>query len=98
MVQRAGSFRSRTRHKLSKSKRDRGKVPVTLILQKFNVGDKVVIKQEPAIHNGMPHPRFKGAGGIVMGKQGSAYVVQVRDKDARKLLIAAPVHLLRVKQ
>lgn len=97
MVKRAGSFRARTRKKLRKVPRTRGKVTITRMLQGFKAGEQVVIKQEPAIHAGMPHPRFKGIGGTVVGKQGTAYKIRIRDKNATKTLIAAPVHLLRAK-
>ena len=71
---------------------------MTKFLQTFNVGDNAVIKQEPAIHDGMPHPRFKGVTGKVIGKQGTSYKVNVRDGNAHKVLLVAPVHLLKVKQ
>ncbi|MEM2873892.1 MAG: 50S ribosomal protein L21e [Candidatus Nanoarchaeia archaeon] len=97
MVKRAGTFRSRTRHKLRKRPRDRGKVPITKLLQQFNIGDSVVVKHEPACHGGMPHPRFKGLTGIILGKRGSSYLVRVKDKGLTKILIVAPVHLQKVK-
>ena len=96
MVTRAGSFRCKTRHTLRKAPRDSGKVAVTRLLQQFEIGDSVTINPEPAIHNGMPHPRYKNRTGIVIAKRGSAYVVKVRDGDTTKTLIAAPVHLRKV--
>jgi len=77
--------------------RTRGKIPVTKYLQNFNTGDVVVVKHEPAIHDGMPHPRFKGITGKILGKQGTAYQVQVKDGDSYKTLIVAAVHLLKVR-
>jgi large subunit ribosomal protein L21e len=93
MTQRTGGFRAKSRYKLRKKPRDRGKVKITKILQEFNIGDKVVIDQEPAIHKGMPFPRYKGLAGTVTGKQGGAYVVDIKDGGKKKQLIAAPVHL-----
>jgi large subunit ribosomal protein L21e len=96
MVNRVGSFRCKTRHTLRKTPRTSGKVAITCLLQQFNVGDAVTLIPEPAIHNGMPHPRYKNRTGKVVEKRGSSYVVKVRDGNSTKLLIAAPVHLKRV--
>ena len=97
MVQRAGGFRCKTRHALRKVPRTSGKVAVTRQLQQFNIGDAVTLTPEPAIHNGMPHPRYKNRTGKIVEKRGTSYVVQVRDGDSTKMLIAAPIHLRRVK-
>jgi large subunit ribosomal protein L21e len=96
MVQRAGGFRCKTRHTLRKVPRTSGKVAVTRQLQQFNIGDAVTLAPEPAMHNGMPHPRYKNRTGKVIEKRGSSYVVKIRDGNSMKLLIAAPVHLRRV--
>ena len=93
MVTRAGGFRARTRKTLRKVPRTSGKVPVTRMLQKFQVGDIVTISPEPAIHDGMPHPRYKNRVGVIVAKQGSAYKVKITDGDSTKMMIAAPVHL-----
>jgi len=95
MVQRVGGFRAKTRHTLRKIPRDSGKVSVNRQLQTFEIGDSVTIAQEPTIHNGMPHPRYKNRTGKVIEKRGSAYVVRVRDGNTTKVLIAAAVHLRR---
>lgn len=97
MVKRAGTFRTRTRNKLRKTPRTSGKVSMTKYLQTFKVGEMVIIKHEPTVQDGMPHPRFKGSAGIVLGKQGYVYKVRVNDGNAKKMLLVAPVHLLRVK-
>src|SRR3989304_4934741 len=97
MVKRAGSFRARTRHTLRKVPRTRGKVTVTRQLQQFSIGDKVIIKQEPAIYNGMPHPKYKNKVGTVLEKRGLAYAVQIQDGGKAKIMISAPVHLVRLK-
>ncbi len=95
-MERSKGFRSGTRHKLRKTPRERGKVPVTRFLQQFEIGEKVCIDIEPSVHKGMPHPRFQGRVGEVVGKRGRAYIVRIRDGDKKKLIIALPVHLKRV--
>lgn len=96
MTQRSGRFRKKTRHKLRKHPRDRGKVSIRKLLQEFNVGERVRIIQEPAVHKGMPHPRFKNLVGTIVRKQGRAYVVAIKDKNKPKEVISAPVHLERL--
>ncbi len=88
-----GGSRSRTRYKLQKRKRDRGKVNINKLLQKFEVGDKVRILQDSAIQRGMPHPRFKNRTGSVKRKQGNSYVVEISDLGKRKKVISAAIHL-----
>lgn len=96
MVTRPGGFRAKTRGSLAKRPRDKGKVRMTSYMQEFKIGDKVIIKQEPAVHKGMPHPRYKAKTGTVIGEQGRVYKVQIQDGGSKKIMLAAPVHLRRV--
>ncbi len=96
MAQRQGGFRRKTRYKLQKRKRERGKVNITRVLQEFNAGDRVRILQEPAVHKGMPHPQFKNLVGKVIRKQGKSYVIEVKDSNKLKKIISAGVHLRRI--
>ena len=96
MVQRTGGFRARTRKKLQKKARNRGKISTSKLFQSFQVGDRVIIKQEPAVHKVMPHPRYKSRTGQIIGKQGRAYIVQIRDGGKIKKLLAGAVHLKKV--
>ncbi|MFH0875770.1 MAG: 50S ribosomal protein L21e [archaeon] len=93
MTQRHGGFRSKTRQKLSKNYKTKGKISITKFFQTFEVGDKVVLKAEPAIQKGMYYPRFHGNSGIITGKQGNCYTVSMKDKHKVKELIVHPVHL-----
>lgn len=67
--------------------------PITKFLQEFSNGQKVVIKQEPSSHKGMPFKRFLGKVGTVVGKRGKAYVVEVYDGEKLKKVISRPEHL-----
>ncbi|HID47547.1 MAG TPA: 50S ribosomal protein L21e [Methanothermococcus okinawensis] len=93
MVQRSKGFRSKTRHKLQKHPRERGIHPVTRALKEFKVGDIVHVVIDPSVHKGMPHPRFHGKTGTVVGQRGRAYIVRVRDGGKYKDIIAMPQHL-----
>ena len=96
MVQRTGRFRYKTRHKLRKKPRDRGKLPITRTLNVFNIGDKVRIIQDPSQHKGMPHPRFKNFVGVIKKKQGSAYLVEIKDIKKIKQILTKAVHLRKL--
>jgi large subunit ribosomal protein L21e len=85
--------RRRTRNVLSKSPRKRGLSPITYEFQEFEVGERVNIVLDPSIHRGMPHPRFHGKTGTVVGNQGKAFVVKVRDGNKLKTVVSRPEHL-----
>jgi large subunit ribosomal protein L21e len=52
---------------------------------------------DPSIHKGMPHPRFHGKTGEVVGMRGRAFVLLVTDGNATKTLITLPEHLMAQK-
>jgi len=88
--------RIKTRSLLRKSVREKGIKPPSYLLQDYKPGDKAVLKYDPSVHKGMPHRRFYGKVGTIMGKRGKAYVLQVVDGDKTKTLIARPEHLKRL--
>lgn len=96
MVQRTGGFRRKTRSKLSKSPRTKGKVSIRRVLQQFKPGEKVTLAAEPAVQGGMYHPRHHGKAGYVVEQQGECVKVDVRDGNKQKTLIIHPVHLRRM--
>ena len=85
-------FRFKSRKKLRKKIREKG-IKISRALQTFDVGDRVHIDIDPAVHKGMPHPRFQGRTGVVLGKRGRAYLVRVLDGKSYKTLIVRPEHL-----
>jgi large subunit ribosomal protein L21e len=93
MVERIGGLRRKTRYKLRKEKRARGKISITRYFQSFNAGDRVYLDAEPAVQKGMYHPRFMGKTGIIKGKRGRCYEVAINDIGKGKKLIIHPVHL-----
>lgn len=95
MTQRMGGARRKTRHKLAKNVRDKGKVSLARYFQDFKVGDKVCLAAEPSIHEGMYFPRFHGKVGTVSGKRGKCYEIQIKDVKMPKTLVVHPVHLKR---
>jgi large subunit ribosomal protein L21e len=91
MTKKSRGFRHGTRQKLSKKRSER--LAITKFLQKFKVGDKVVISQQPSSQDGMPFPRFKGRTAIVAEVRGRGYVLEVKDGNKKKFIISRPEHL-----
>ncbi|HOT02955.1 MAG TPA: 50S ribosomal protein L21e [Methanolinea sp.] len=85
--------RKKTRYKFKKDLRKRGVVPVTSLIQKFDLGQKVHVVCEPSIQKGMPHRRFHGMTGTVVGQRGRAWLLSIRDGGSEKIVIARPQHL-----
>jgi len=94
MVRAPRGLRHRTRRLLKKNIRERGSIPpLSLMLVEYKEGDVVHIKINPSIHSGMPHRRYHGRSGVVVGKRGKAYIVKVKAGDKEKVLFVRPEHL-----
>ncbi|MBS7605320.1 MAG: 50S ribosomal protein L21e [Nitrososphaerota archaeon] len=86
-------YRRKTRALLSKSPRERGKSPLSRLLYDYKPGDKVVIEIDPSVHKGMPHRRYHGKVGVVVGRRGRAYEIEVTQGEAVKMIIVRPEHI-----
>ncbi|MBI2541724.1 50S ribosomal protein L21e [Candidatus Woesearchaeota archaeon] len=93
MTRRIGGLRRKTRYKFRKEIRKRGKLSLTRYMQSFNLGDRVHLALESSIQKGMYHPRFMGKTGVISGKRGRCYSVEINDFGKGKTLIVHPVHL-----
>lgn len=82
-----------TRHKLQNDARNQGTSPPQQSVEQFDDGDKVHLSLDPSVQEGRFHPRFNGQTGVVVGKQGQAYKVEIKDGNVKKTLIAKPAHL-----
>jgi len=96
MVTRKGGARRKTRQKFSKQYKLRGKVSLRSYLQVLAAGDKVALKAEPAVAEGLYFRRFHGKIGTVKRKLGSCYEVVIRDQEKQKRVIVHPVHLRKL--
>jgi large subunit ribosomal protein L21e len=85
--------RRKSRSVLTKRVREKGKLGFSRLLADYEVGDKVVINIDPAIHKGMPHKRFQGKVGTIVEKRGKAYVLNIPQRKTSKLVIARPEHV-----
>jgi large subunit ribosomal protein L21e len=92
-VGKSKGYRARTRALLSKKPREKGKLCLGKLLQNYQLGNKVCIKIDPSVHKGMPHKRFHGKIGEIVGKRGRSYIVEVKFGRETKNVIVRPEHL-----
>jgi len=80
----------------NKRLRQKGKTSLQKYFQNFSEGDSVAVVKDLAIQSpGFPD-RMQGRTGVVIGKQGSAYIVEIKDYSRRKIYIVKPVHLKKI--
>ena len=96
MAKRTHGFRRRTRNKLRKPYGEKN--TVNQFLEEFKEGETVVLKIEPSSHKAMPHPRFKGKNGVVKGKRGKSYIVEIKDGGLTKTIITKPEHIRHINK
>jgi Ribosomal protein L21E len=48
---------------------------------------------DPSVRKGRFHPRFNGHTGVVSGKQGDAFTVEITDGGKEKTIIVTAAHL-----
>ncbi len=72
-------YRRKTRQLLSSE----GKRGLSYLLNEYKVGDRAVIKIDPAQHRGMPHRRFHGKVGTIkqIGKRSVSLNVMIGNKE-----------------
>ena len=96
-MRRSHGTRQGTRTIASRSKGERSRLFIRRILHPYETGDRVAIVIDGAQQRGMPHRRFQGRTGVISGKQGRAYVVEVKDGNMDKTVISRPEHLRPVE-
>jgi large subunit ribosomal protein L21e len=92
-LRKSKGYRARTRKLLKKKPRERGKIKISRLLRDYDPGDSVVIKIDPSVQKGMPHRRYHGKVGKIVGKRGRSYIVSVTQGEAVKEIIVRPEHL-----
>lgn len=97
MVKRIGTHQRKTRHKLTKKYREKGKISLSRYFQELKKGDKVSLKIDSAMQKGRFFPRFHGKTGTVTGKKGFCYAVSIKDGQKEKTLYVHPLHLTKHK-
>lgn len=89
----ARGYRAKTRAKITGSK---NRPTVTQLLRTYTEGDKVQIVINGTIHKGMPFRRFHGLTGTVLGMQGRAVRVAVKQGSQDCELVVSPIHLKEI--
>ena len=97
MVVRSKGIRSKSRQILRKRPRDKGMPPPSHAMREFAEGSNVAIVIDSAILKGMPHVRFQGTTGVVVGRQGEGVVVAIMAGNKPKTLVVRPEHLKPVR-
>ncbi len=94
MAKRIGSSMRKTRYKLKKHYRSRGKLSLSRYFQEFAQGDKVNLIINSSVVTGRFYPRFHGLTGTVTGvMKGACYEVVINDKNKQKTFYIHPIHL-----
>jgi large subunit ribosomal protein L21e len=89
MVVKSHGPRRRTREKFRKRKR----TTVNEFVKELKIGDSVVIDINSSSQKGMPFRRFQGKSGRIVERRGMAYIVEIKDGNKTKKIIARPEHL-----
>lgn len=74
--------------------RERGLGSIDKYLIDYEIGNKVDIITDPSKHRrGMPHRRFHGLTGTIIGVRGRCYEIRVKLGNSKKTLIVGKEHL-----
>ena len=92
-MRKSRGYRAGTRRLLKKKPRERGKTTISKLLYEYQPGWRVVIRIDSSIQKGMPHKRYHGKVGTIIGKRGRSYIVSVAQGGAIKNIIVRPEHL-----
>ncbi|MCL5419734.1 MAG: 50S ribosomal protein L21e [Candidatus Marsarchaeota archaeon] len=87
-----GLFAGRSRHL---SRHDKlSTLGISRLINKFSVGEKVVVVPHGSFRN-IPHPRYKGRVGSVVGSRGKAYVIEIELSKSMKRTLVVPQEYLQ---
>ncbi len=87
-------YRNKTRKRYRKKPRKKGLGSIEKYLVEYEINDKVDIIGDPSQHKGgLPHRRYHGKTGVIIGKRGQCFEVQVKIGNAKKMLIIGREHV-----
>ncbi len=95
-MRRVGGARRKTRHKLKKAIKSKGKINLRRFFQKFQEGENVTLIADSYYQRGMYNRRAHGKVGIVKGMQGNCYKIDVKIGKMSKIMIVHPIHLRKL--
>ncbi len=79
----------------TKATKTKKKITVNQFFKQFVPGERVAIVIK-AYFRGLPHSRYNGLSGEVVKKQGTAYVVKIKDGGMYKKLVVSPTHITKI--
>lgn len=98
MVTRIGTKRRKTRHKLKRTRSEKGKLSLSRYFQTFAAGEQVGLKINSNVAKGQFFPRFHGHCGTILGMKGRCYEVKIKDGGKQKSLYIHPIHLIKLHE
>ncbi len=69
------------------------KSTVSKLMETFPEGAVVQVNIDSSTHGGLPHRRYQGTTGTIVGKQGSAFRVKLLHGNQPRVLIVTSAHL-----
>jgi large subunit ribosomal protein L21e len=89
----SSGVRRKSRGVLSKKVRDKGRIPLSRLLTRYEEGEKVVINIDSAVHKAMPHKRYQGKVATIVGQRGKAYILEIPQRKTVKTIITTAYHI-----
>lgn|SRR3989338_811142 len=74
---------------------EKGKISFSRYFQRFENGDSVAVVRELSIPIGYSK-RLQGKTGIVLGKRGDSYHLEIKDLNKVKWYFIKPIHLKKI--
>ena len=96
-MQRSKGQRQGTRTVTRRNKSQRHRINIGTVMHEYSNGDRVAIVIDGGQQRGMPHRRFQGKTGTISGKQGVGWVVNLKDGNKPKTIVARPEHLRAIE-
>ena len=75
--------------------KERGKIRFSEYFKILNEGDKVSVVKERSETSSFPK-RIQGRTGVVIGKKGRSYIVNLKELNKEKSFIIKPIHLKKL--
>lgn len=87
-------YRNKTRKRYRKKPREKGLGSIEKYLADYEINDKVDIIADPSQHKrGLPHRRYQGKTGVIVGKRGRCFEIEVKLGNSKKMLIIGREHV-----